>query len=195
MTEKPEPPRSPHDSVNRYVVARVRDVPPGSRLLVKVQGREIGIFNVDGRFHAVLNRCPHRGGSLCKGDILELVVADRPGDVRLDPMVKFIVCPWHGWEFDLETGQSWYDPASRPAGPPRYPPARRFDLRVEHGVDLETEVSAGAAVAGDEGATFVDPKTHRAKGPYTAEMFPVDVEDDYIVISLRRFDPVVAAAE
>jgi nitrite reductase/ring-hydroxylating ferredoxin subunit len=170
----------------RYVVARARDVPEGSRLLVEIEGREIGIFNVDGRLHAILNRCPHRGGALCKGDVLALVTADRPGEVRLDPSVKFIVCPWHGWEFDLETGQSWYEPGSRPGEPPRYPPARRFDLRVERGLELESDVVAGIATARHEGASFVDPRTRRIKGPYTAEMFPVDVEDDYIVISLRR---------
>jgi hypothetical protein len=67
----------------KFVVARTRDIPEGARVLVTVQGREIGVFNVDGKFHAILNRCPHRGGELCKGDVLGFVHADRPGAVTL----------------------------------------------------------------------------------------------------------------
>ena len=190
QTHAPSPRQDPD---TRYVVARVKDVPEGSRLLVNVDGRQICIFNVEGRFHAILNRCPHRGGPLCAGDVLNMVVSERPGDISLDPSVKFIACPWHGWEFDLETGQSWYGPhdASGRRGT-TFPRARRFDLQVEPGVDLESDELTDFA---DLGSTFVDPKTHRAKGPYAAEMYPIDVEDDYLVISLRRLPRPDAAAE
>src|SRR5437660_142864 len=56
----------------RHVVATVAEVPPGERKLVMVAGREIGIFNVGGRFFAVRNRCPHQGGPLCQGRQLGL---------------------------------------------------------------------------------------------------------------------------
>src|SRR3954465_11928726 len=51
----------------RHVVAAVDDVPPGGRKLVQVNGRAIVVFNLDGEFFALNNRCPHRGGSLCHG--------------------------------------------------------------------------------------------------------------------------------
>jgi len=51
----------------RHIVATVDDIPPGKRMLVNVRGREIGIFNVDGEYLAISNRCPHEGASLCKG--------------------------------------------------------------------------------------------------------------------------------
>jgi len=168
---------------HRHVVARVEDVPVGTRLLVKVAGREIGVFNEDGKFYAVLNRCPHRGGQLCKGEVVRLVTSDGPGSVRLDGDKKFISCPWHGWEYDIETGQSWYDPSeSRPPG--RYPDARRFGIDVQHGRAVDNDISSGSASADADGAWLVDVKTHRVKGPYVAEMMPVDIEDDYIVITL-----------
>ena len=43
----------------KHVVAKVSDVPQGGRLLLTLQGRSVGIFNVGGRFYALLNRCPH----------------------------------------------------------------------------------------------------------------------------------------
>ena len=49
-----------------------------------------------------MNRCPHEGAALCRGRLVGLMAADRPGEL--------LRCPWHGWEFDLRTGQSWCEP-------------------------------------------------------------------------------------
>jgi nitrite reductase/ring-hydroxylating ferredoxin subunit len=164
----------------RYVVARAADIPDGERLIVDVLGRSIGIFNVEGRFYAILNRCPHRGAQLCRGDVLSLVEADYPGaDVRLEQDTKFIVCPWHGWEYDIETGQSWYNPGRTRARP--------FEVLLESGEAVEQALTEGAAATVEGEGSFVDSKTHRIKGPYTAEVIPVAVEDEYVVISLRRW--------
>jgi len=169
----------------KYVVARKQDLPDGGRLIVDVGGRAIGIVNVDGKLYAFLNRCPHRGGELCKGDIISLVIADEPGAVRLDSTVKFIACPWHGWEYDLETGQSWYEPGNRPGEQRRYPSARSFRAEIEGGGRIAQELASGEAIAQSSGE-IIDAKKHRVKGPYKAEMFPVDIEDDYIVVTINR---------
>ena len=183
MTETPPAKRRRRDG--KYVVARAADIPEGSRIIVRVNGREIGIFHVDGEFYAILNRCPHRGGELCKGDVLRLVESERPGDVRLDEGTTFIACPWHGWEFDIKTGESWYDPAHNNE-PSRYPPARAFQVGLEPGDQVADELSAAAAVAVEDSGAYVDPRTHRVAGPYTAQMVPVEIEDDYVVLSFRR---------
>jgi 3-phenylpropionate/trans-cinnamate dioxygenase ferredoxin subunit len=97
--------------MSKHVVAAVRDIPPGSRRLVTVRGRPIAIFNVGGEFFGLFNRCPHQGGSLCEGELGGLVESDEPGQYRYTRQGEILRCPWHGWEFDIRTGQSWCDPA------------------------------------------------------------------------------------
>lgn len=170
---------SPADREKKYIVARTSDVPDGERLIVNVLGRSIGVLNVDGVYYAMLNRCPHRGAELCRGDVVGQLESSGPGEFLLDTSKKFLQCPWHGWEFDLATGESWFDPIKMRA--------RSFGVRVEHGDILADEVQHGAAgVPEDASPQFVDPETHRVKGPYTADVVPVTVEDDYIVITMRR---------
>lgn len=135
----------------RYVCGRADELPEGGRLLVEVAGRSIGIFCVDGRFHALVNRCPHQGAELCRGEVVPLVTADAERGYRIDGSRRLLVCPWHGWEFDLETGRSYLDPA-------------RTRVKAMH-VDVES----GAALR---------------EGPYRAEVVPIEVERDYLVITL-----------
>ena len=96
--------------MTRHVVAAVGDIPPGGRKLVTVKGRPIAIFNLDNRFYGMLDRCPHQGGSLCAGIVTGLVQSDGPGRYTLTRPGEFVRCPWHGWEFDIRTGQSYCDP-------------------------------------------------------------------------------------
>ena len=96
--------------MSRHVVARVADIPPGERLVVEIAGRSIGVFNVDGRFYAVKNSCPHQGGQLCLGRTVGLATAARPGEIAYTREGEILRCPWHGWEFDLATGRSVCDP-------------------------------------------------------------------------------------
>jgi nitrite reductase/ring-hydroxylating ferredoxin subunit len=97
--------------MGKHVVAAVSELPPGSRRLTVVRGRPIAVFNLDGEFFALVNRCPHQGAGLCEGEVTGLVTADGPGRYRLERPGEIIRCPWHGWEFDIRTGQSWCDPA------------------------------------------------------------------------------------
>jgi 3-phenylpropionate/trans-cinnamate dioxygenase ferredoxin subunit len=96
--------------MGRHVVAAVGEIAEGERKLVTLEGREIGVFNVKGEFYALLNKCPHSGAELCRGMVIGLAQSDAPGDYRLARPGEFLRCPWHGWEFDIRTGQSWFDP-------------------------------------------------------------------------------------
>lgn len=111
--------------MTRHVVATVDQIPAGERLVVTIDGREIGIFNVDGEYFAVGNRCPHEGASLCKGRLTGLVEASEPGSYRYSRRGEMVRCPWHGWEFDLRTGRSWCDPARTKV--------KSYELKVEPG--------------------------------------------------------------
>lgn len=110
------------------MVARVADIAPGTSRLVHAGGREIALFNVGGTFHALANTCPHEAGPLCRGTIVGLSLSDMPGTYRLERAGEFVRCPWHGWEFDIKTGQSYCDPASVRA--------RSYDAKVEPGAEL-----------------------------------------------------------
>jgi nitrite reductase/ring-hydroxylating ferredoxin subunit len=96
----------------RHVVAATTEIPPGARKRVTVRGRNIGIFNLDGEYFGLFDRCPHQGGSLCAGLTTGLVEAPAPGTYEYSRRGEILRCPWHGWEFDIRTGQSVTDPDS-----------------------------------------------------------------------------------
>lgn len=108
----------------KYVVATVEEIQPGERKIVDVGGREIGVFNVRGEYFAVLNRCPHQGGPLCKGNTHGFLRPSKVGEYSYSRQGEILRCPWHGWEYDLRTGQSWFDPA--------HVLVRRYDVSVEN---------------------------------------------------------------
>jgi 3-phenylpropionate/trans-cinnamate dioxygenase ferredoxin subunit len=134
----------------KIVVAPVGEIPPGGRKLVEAgEGRRVLVFNLDGEFFALSDRCPHQGGSLCGGLVTGHVSSAGPGLYTYERRGEMIRCPWHSWEFDIRTGKSWFDP--------RRVQVRQFPAHVETGAAL-------------------------VEGPYTAETFPVRVEDAYVVV-------------
>jgi 3-phenylpropionate/trans-cinnamate dioxygenase ferredoxin subunit len=173
----------------RYVVGTVDDIPVGGRKIVEIGGRSVGVFNVNGEYFAVLNRCPHQGGSLCSGRQSGVVTSNRPGDYTYGRSGEIIRCPWHGWEFDLRTGQSWFDP--------RAVRVRRYDVSVEPGSVLVAEMeedapppaepgTSPAEVSASGGGTPDAAMGGLAKGPYVAETFPVFVEQQYVIVDTGR---------
>ncbi len=79
-------------------VALTHEIAPGSAKLVVVDGEQIALYNVDGTFYALSNRCSHARGPLVDGEV-------RDGKVT---------CPWHAAEFDLKTGAALCKPARGP---------------------------------------------------------------------------------
>ena len=100
-----------------HVVPEAKDLKPGEKVIVKVDGREVGIFNVAGRLHAVRNVCADQSGPLCRGDIFDRIEAEVTEDRQIREYVKdqkaVIACPWHGWEYDLRTGECLWNPRYR----------------------------------------------------------------------------------
>ena len=89
-----------------YPVATLDEIPPGSRKLVEVEGRSIGVFNVHGQFVAVLNVCPHELAPVCRGRVGGTTLPSAPGEFCWGREGEILACPWHGWEFDLLTGRA-----------------------------------------------------------------------------------------
>ena len=96
--------------MSRHVVATAQEIPEGGRKLVTVRGRPIAIFNLKGEYYGMLNKCPHQGGPMCEGLITGLRQAPQPGEYVFTRKGEILRCPWHGWEFDIKTGQSYVDP-------------------------------------------------------------------------------------
>jgi nitrite reductase/ring-hydroxylating ferredoxin subunit len=94
----------------RHVVDRLEDFPNGGRRFVEVNGRSIGVLNVDGRFHALRNTCPHHGAPLCEGVVKGTMASTGAHEYSYVHHNEYIVCPWHGYEFALATGRSLVDP-------------------------------------------------------------------------------------
>jgi nitrite reductase (NADH) small subunit len=104
-------------------VGSAADLERDRRLVARVNGREVGVVaEPDGSLHAIRNRCPHHGGPLCLGRVVERV-GGGPGSYRLTGQ-RSLRCPWHGWEFDLETGVCVDEPTLR---------AAVYPVRVEDG--------------------------------------------------------------
>ena len=78
-------------------VAKTTDVPDGAGLCVEAEGKEIALFKMNGQFYAMDNTCQHQGGPL--------------GDGALEG--KEVICPWHGWQYDVTTGQCTTNPNVR----------------------------------------------------------------------------------
>jgi nitrite reductase (NADH) small subunit len=96
-----------------WPVAHVGEIPAGGRKIVDIDGRSIGIFNVNGNFVAVLNVCPHELAPVCKGQVRGTTVPSMPGQYRWGREGEILACPWHGWEFDLLTGRALADKHKR----------------------------------------------------------------------------------
>jgi nitrite reductase/ring-hydroxylating ferredoxin subunit len=114
-----------------HAVARVQEIPPGGRKLVEVAGRSIAVFNLGGEFFALLNRCPHQGGPLCAGVQFSALTSSVPGEYVHSRAGELIRCPWHGWEFDIRTGRSWFDPGGTRV--------RSYPVAVRSGEELTAE--------------------------------------------------------
>lgn len=166
-------PRTLSSGMKKHIVANAADIAEGDKLLVEIDGRPIGIYRVDNQFYALLNRCPHLGGPLCKGDLVHEVASKVPGEIQFDASHTYVTCPWHNWEFDIKTGQSYWNPKGMRARP--------FPIGVETGKALEEALELGQA--------------ERIEGPFRAETIQVDVENDYVVITMRQApaDPSMAA--
>ena len=95
-----------------------------------------------------------------QGNLVAGLRSPRPGEFEYDESTALLMCPWHGWEFDVRTGQSYFDPRTR---------LRTYDVEVAGRGEVD-----GVPVAG------------RVAGPYTAETVEVDVEDEYVVVDLSR---------
>jgi 3-phenylpropionate/trans-cinnamate dioxygenase ferredoxin subunit len=163
----------------KYVVATVEELPPGTRKIVQVAGRQVGVFNIGGELFALRNRCPHQGGPLCEGRLAGQVEVSAPGEeIQYSRAGEILRCPWHSWEYDIRTGQSWFDPTQVRV--------RAYEVAVEPGRSLgEQEIQPAAEVTAIAGPGLRTSGTSALRrGPYVAETYPVSVESRYVLVEI-----------
>jgi nitrite reductase/ring-hydroxylating ferredoxin subunit len=153
----------------KVVVGKVSDFENGDRKIIDVNGKSVGVFRIDDQFYALRNRCPHQFGPLCVGTLAPRAVSSGPGDVRMDSGPPLLACPWHGWEYDIATGQSFMGPGHGNMA------ALAYDVSVLPGSEL-AQAEEGQARGSQARADG------RVPGPYAAETVPVSVEQDYVVV-------------
>ena len=93
-------------------VGRVEEIPPGEVKIVRAGQLAIGVYNLNGEYYAIEDRCSHDDGPLAEGDF--------------EPEEGVAICPRHGSRFDIRTG--------RPLTLPAYLPVETFDVKVEDGL-------------------------------------------------------------
>ncbi|MDP3919629.1 MAG: Rieske (2Fe-2S) protein [Candidatus Omnitrophota bacterium] len=80
-------------------VAKTADIPKDTGFHVESGGRDIALFKVDGKVYAIDAVCAHSGGPLAEGGLHG----------------KEVMCPWHGWQFDVTTGECSFNPSVKQA--------------------------------------------------------------------------------
>lgn len=103
---------------NEHVVAQTDELQEGERIIALLNGKEIGVFNINGELHAYPNWCAHQGGPLCEGMLSGTVEGefDRENlttELEWSREGEILSCPWHGWEFDATTGDCLVDDGCR----------------------------------------------------------------------------------
>lgn len=95
----------------RHIVAQAADIPPGGRKIVRVAGREVGIFNLDGALYALKNVCAHQGARVCLGRVVGTTLPSDVYEFKFGLEGRVLRCPWHEWEYDIASGEALFDPA------------------------------------------------------------------------------------
>ena len=91
-------------------VGEEAEITDGGRKVIVADEVEIGVFRLDGAYYAWRNDCPHQGGPVCQGRMIKGVEERLDGErrslgIHYAEGVTNIVCPWHGFEFNLRTGR------------------------------------------------------------------------------------------
>lgn len=100
------------------------EIPEGGHAVVQIEGREIGIYRVNGEFYAIHNYCPHQGAPICAGFVSGTTLPSDVYDYEYGRAGEIIRCPWHGWEFDLRSGKSLFSDRIR---------VKKYQVQVQEG--------------------------------------------------------------
>jgi nitrite reductase (NADH) small subunit len=146
----------------RHRVCRASELQPGEHRIVEIDGKSIGVYNLGGRYFALLNRCPHKGAPLCRGRTTGLISGPAPGEFAFERDGEILRCPWHGWEFDIPSGKSVFNPHKVRA--------KTYPVAIEPGDEDESVPTFPTSVHGGWVTVQLrrprDPAAHTPRTPY-----------------------------
>jgi nitrite reductase/ring-hydroxylating ferredoxin subunit len=135
-------------------VAHVDEIPEGERKIIQMNGLSIGVFHHKGNWYALRNSCLHRGGPVATGKLVD----------------DQIICPWHGFTYEVTTGKLVTDPSAR---------LEMYPVFIENGkVNVRVPVLAEATQMKNE----VAPEAEAATRVLVSE--PVLKENEFLIKSL-----------
>lgn len=103
----------------KHVLFPLMELPKGKMRAVDVKGRPLMVVHTsDGAVHAMWNRCPHYGATE------SMVTSDDPGQYQIAEGRFVVRCPWHTYEFDVESGRCPADGRIT---------VRKFKIEIENG--------------------------------------------------------------
>lgn len=115
--------------MGEHVITDASDLDNGDRLVTELEGREVGIFKIDGEFYAYTSWCAHQSGPICGGSVggtWQATYDQESGETDRQWTMdgQAIRCPWHNWEYDLKSGECLSKPGIR---------LPEHDVRIEDG--------------------------------------------------------------
>ncbi len=160
-----------------------KEIPPGKSKIVNVGNRSIGVYNIKGEYFAIKNVCPHQQAPLCLGEVTGMMLPCRPGEFIYGRDGEIVRCPWHGWEFDIKTGRSVFNP--------HRVRVRSYEVTVEsgggvgsagrsesNGSNSRDESSGGSQVGDAQPDSMLEPEDP------SVETYEVTVEEEMVVLHL-----------
>lgn len=93
------------EATDLHYVAGRDEFDATDRIIVDIEGREVAVFDLDGELFALANYCVHQGGPLCEGTVSGALTTNDDLELEYTRTDEIVSCPWHGWEFDIRTGE------------------------------------------------------------------------------------------
>lgn len=115
---------------SKHFACKASEVPSDAAKIVTVGKLSLGLFKLNDGFHALLNVCPHRGAALCEGPVCGTTGQTDKTEFIYEREGELVRCAWHGWEFDIRTGEFLVDRSLR---------ARSFPVSLE-GEDIYVHI-------------------------------------------------------
>ena len=93
----------------KHFACKTSDVPAGAAKIARIKNLTVGVFKLPDGYYAMLNVCPHKGAAVCEGPVCGTTRHTDQRDFVYERAGEIVRCAWHGWEFDIRSGEFLVD--------------------------------------------------------------------------------------